>query len=290
MAWCRQNGPAIEEYPDGEFMTNPGYVLGHSDRELARLKVQARLIEPATRHFFREAGIESGMRVLDIGSGAGDVAFLAAELVGAGGEVIGTDKSAAAVAAATLSARERGLSNVSFREGDPAESVFDRPFDAVVGRYVLLFQADPAALVRKVARHVRPGGAVVFHEPDWTTARSIPPSPTYDRCCGWIQEAFRRSGTDTNMAGRLFTTFVGAGLKPPSMRMQTFIAGGAKSAEFLQAVADLTTSLVPAMERFGIATKSEVAWETLAERLAQEAIQNGSVIVGRSEICAWAKV
>ena len=47
------------------------YVLGHSDRKLARLKVQARLIGPITRGFMRDSGIEPGMRVLDVGSGAG---------------------------------------------------------------------------------------------------------------------------------------------------------------------------------------------------------------------------
>ena len=101
-------------------IAKPAYVLGHSDRELSRLRVQARLLEPATRQIFREAGIDAGMRVLDIGSGAGDVTFLTAELVGASGEVIGTDVAATAVAAATQSAEERGLARVSFREGDPA--------------------------------------------------------------------------------------------------------------------------------------------------------------------------
>jgi len=268
---------------------NPAYVLGHADRELARLKMQARMVEPATRRFFREAGIEPGMRVLDVGSGAGDVAFLAAEFVGAAGEVVGTDTSPAAIAAATRSAQERGLPNVSFREGDPKELTFDRPFDALVGRYVLLFQADAASLVRRAARHVRPGGLVIFHEPDWVGARAIPAAPIYDRCCAWIQETFRLAGTDSNMAARLFTALVGAGLKEPTMRMQTFIAGGAASADFLQAVADLTTSLVPAMARFGVATDSEVGWQTLAERLKQEARVNGSVIVGRSEIGAWTR-
>jgi SAM-dependent methyltransferase len=270
-------------------MSAPKYVLGHTDRELSRLTLQARLVGPATRRFFAEAGIDAGMRVLDVGSGAGDVAFLAAEFVGTSGEVIGTDKSSAAVAAATRSAQERGLSQVSFREGDPAEMDFERPFDAVVGRYVLLFQADAAAMVRKVARHVRPGGLILFHEPDWVSARAIPPAPTYDRCCAWIQEAFRLSGTDSNMAGRLFTTFVGAGLAAPTMRMQTFIAGGAASADFLQAVADLTISLAPAMERNGVAANTEIGLETLAERLKQEATEPGRVIVGRSEIGAWTR-
>ena len=76
--------------------TQGPYVLGHSDRELDRLQVQARLIEPITRTFFSDAGLAPGMRVLDIGSGAGDVAFLAAELVGEEGEVVGIDRASAA--------------------------------------------------------------------------------------------------------------------------------------------------------------------------------------------------
>ena len=126
------------------------YVLGHSERELDRLTAQARLIDPITRRFLCSAGIVTGMRVLDVGSGIGDVAFLAADLVGATGEVVGTDRSAAALAVARRRADTRPLRNVVFREGDPAEMAFDRPFDAVIGRYVLMFQRDPAAMLRRL--------------------------------------------------------------------------------------------------------------------------------------------
>jgi len=61
------NNPGVDRDP------NQAYVLGHSDQELARLSEQARIVEPITRRFFREAGLVPGMRVLDVGSGAGDV-------------------------------------------------------------------------------------------------------------------------------------------------------------------------------------------------------------------------
>jgi len=51
----------------------------------------------------------------------------------------------------------------------------------MIGRYVLIYQADPAAMVRKLAAHVRPDGVVVFHEPYRDGIRSFPPLPTYDR-------------------------------------------------------------------------------------------------------------
>jgi ubiquinone/menaquinone biosynthesis C-methylase UbiE len=272
-------------------MNDPIYALGHSDRELERLGKQARLIEPVTRQFFREAGIVAGMRVLDVGCGAGDTSILVAELVGESGEVIGTDTAAAAVVAATERSYARGLRNVAFREGDPTQMTFDRPFDAVVGRYVLLFQSDSTGMLRRLVTCLRPGGVVVFHEPDWDGARSFPPAPTYDRCRQWIGETFRMAGTpDTNMAARLYQTFVDAGLRAPSMRMQTFVGGGAGCMDWLQAVAELVGSLLPAMERLGVTTAAEVDIETLAERLRREVTASDSVIIGRSEIGVWSRV
>ena len=42
------------------------YELGHSDRELKRLQLQAELVDPFTRQFYRDAGVTAGMRVLDV--------------------------------------------------------------------------------------------------------------------------------------------------------------------------------------------------------------------------------
>ncbi len=269
-------------------MTDPVYALGHSQRELERLRLQARSLEPVTRQFFREAGIGSGMRVLDVGSGAGDTAFLVADLVGDTGEVIGTDKVAAAVAAATERAKAGGIRNVVFRQGNPAEMAFDRPFDAVVGRYVLLFQADPAKLLRGLVGQLRSGGLIVFHEPDWSACRSTPQAPTYDRCLQWREDVLRIAGTsDTDMAARLHHAFDSAGLTTHSMRMQTFVGGGAACEEWLRAVAALVASLLPAIEEMGVATAAEVEIETLAERLVREVIARNCLIIGRSEIGIW---
>jgi ubiquinone/menaquinone biosynthesis C-methylase UbiE len=271
-------------------MDSPIYALGHSDGELERLRVQSRFVEPITRQFFQEAGIGTGMRVLDVGSGAGDVAFLTADLVGETGEIVGTDKAPAALTRATQRAAAKGLRNVSFQAGDPTEMAFDRPFDAIVGRYVLLFQADPAAMVRAlVKRHLRPGGLIIFHEPDWTNVRSFPPAPIYDRCCRWIVEAFREVGTDTNAANNLYTAFAGAGLPSPQMRMQTFVGGSTACTDWLQVVAGLVASLSPVLEDLGIATAADLEIATLAERLQREVTASERMIIGRSEIAAWSR-
>jgi ubiquinone/menaquinone biosynthesis C-methylase UbiE len=267
--------------------SNPLYVLGHSDHELNRLRAQARFLEPVTRQFLSEAGVTRGMRVLDVGSGAGDVAFLAAELVGETGMVLGVDKASAAVSAATVAARERGLRNVQFREGDPAEMTFEQRFDAAIGRYVLPFQTDPSAMLRGLARHLIPGGLLVFHEPDWTFVRSFPLAPLYERACRWIIDTTQLSGQSWSFLDRTRSVFVGADLPPPTMRMRTFVADASKSREWLMAVGDIVESLLLTMAKVGVATAEEVDIDTFRDRLLQEAISNGSVIVGRSEIGMW---
>ena len=265
------------------------YLLGHSEHEVERLKAQARLIDPITERFFRAAGVRPDMRLLDVGSGAGDVAFLASEMVGAGGSVVGTDRVAAAVQVARARAVARSLRNVTFAEGDPAELSFEAPFDAVVGRYVLQFQKEPAAMLRRLANKVRPGGVVVFHEIDWGGLASFPAVPTYDQCSKWGANAMQLHGTETRMGSKLHATFVAAGLPAPTLRVETLAVTGTESAPWLRLFRDLISTLLPEIERFGLATAGEVSLETLVERMSREANDSSSVLFGHYQVAAWAK-
>jgi len=268
--------------------TGVSYPLGHEDNELDRLKTQARLIDPLTRRFFHEAGIESGMRVLDVGCGAGDTSLLFAEMVGEGGEVVAVDRAPAAIIAAR--AKAEGRRNLSFLEGDPAGMTFERPFDAVAGRYVLMFQKHPAEMLRALASHLRPGGLIAFHELAYEGISSFPPLPTFDQVWRWNAETTRLYGADPSMGAKLYSAFVSAGLPAPTLRAEALWSRGAGSADVLLRARNLTRSLLPEMARLGVATHEEVGLETLLERMRDEAVTMNSVVVGPLEVGAWSRI
>ena len=265
------------------------YVLGHSEQELERIRVQARRYAPLTRQVFQAAGIAPGMHVLDVGSGPGDVALIAAELVGAGGSVIGTDREAKVVALARARAGSGGLGNVTFREGDPTRMTFDRPFDAIVGRMVLMHSGDPVAMLRRLTAHLRPGGIVAFLEPAWSFARAEPPVPLYERCLRWVVQALQSVGVDADMGINLHSAFIAAGLPAPAMQMDPAIGGPATSMDWLRNLAGIAHSMQSEIIRLGLATAEEVDGTTLADRLHAEAAATDSVIVAPGIVGAWAR-
>jgi 2-polyprenyl-3-methyl-5-hydroxy-6-metoxy-1,4-benzoquinol methylase len=266
------------------------YVLGHSDSELRRLEAQARVSDPMTRRFFVEAGVRPGMRVLDVGSGAGDVALLVADLVGEQGSVVGFDRSAAGLEVARARAAARSVGNVTFVVGAADEVGFDEPFDAVVGRYVLQFQPDPAQLLARVASFARPGGVVVFHELDWAGITSDPPVPTYEQLRVWLQAAIERSGASAHSGLGMPAVFAAAGLPEPTLRMEGLIGSGVHARDAVERLGRLAPTLVPALVEYGIVTEAELDADTLVDRILAEAASTRSVVRSHLEIGAWARI
>jgi len=262
------------------------YALGHSEQELQRLSRQGQAFEPFTRQLFEQAGISRGMRVLDVGCGSGDVAFLAADLVGLSGEVVGVDCERKAVDWANARARSRGMKSVNFVEGDPAEMEFDRQFDAIVGRLVLMYYPDPVNTIRKLMRHVRPEGLIVFQEIDLANACSLPLAPLFERSMTWIKQTLSGTGARIQLGLELYPVFLAAGLPEPSMRIDALIGGGPQCPAY-DIVAELVQSLVPAIEKLKIASAAEIGISTLAQRMRDEVVAMKGVVRSAGFIGAW---
>ena len=106
-----------------------------------------------------DARLRRGQRVLDLGSGTGYPALLAASAVSPGGSVVGVDLSEKMLEVARRKAIKLGLDNVEFTAGDITRLDFDdSSFDAVLSRFCLMFLPDVPAALKEIARVLKPGG------------------------------------------------------------------------------------------------------------------------------------
>lgn len=265
------------------------YALGYSTEEERRLALQARMLEPLTEDVLRRAGIVAGMHILDIGSGIGDVSFLAARLVGPSGSVVGIDRGDDSIETARRRAKSSGIENVTFVAADVSGFETDKMYEAVIGRLILLYFPDPSKTLQRLSSHLRPGGVMVFQEMDMSTFHRPRSLPLMARATTWIFEAFGAAGVQREMGPRFPDIFMNAGFPRPEMIAGQRVTSGFDPAGF-EVVAGLARSLLPVMERAKITTSEEVGVDTLAKRLRDEAIENGeSIAYWPRMVGAWAR-
>ena len=115
-------------------------------------------------------GITKGLKVLDLGCGDGTTALPAARL---GAEVLGVDIASNLVEAGNRRAKEEGLTNCKFQEGDASNlhELADRSFDLVLSVFGAMFAQKPFDVAKEMVRVTRPGGRIVMG--NW-----IPNDPT----------------------------------------------------------------------------------------------------------------
>ena len=266
------------------------YTMGRTQAETERLMRQSRMYSGLTRRMLTEAGLTNGMRVLDIGSGAGDVALAAAELVGPEGRVLGVDVNAEILKTARARVAQAGHDNIEFVAGDAWTLDLESDFDALIGRFVLMYLADPTESLRNLAARVRPGGIVAFHEISFNPGR-LPhalDTPLADQLVDWTVGVFEKSGAHADLAFRLYRTFIDAGLPEPHLEY-TALAGGWPGWPGYQYVADSVQSVLPLLEHFGIATAEEADVATIPERLRADVVATKSPIVLPMTVMAWTR-
>ncbi|MGY3578900.1 class I SAM-dependent methyltransferase [Bradyrhizobium sp. USDA 4504] len=266
------------------------YVLGHSKRELRRLMLQADNLRPITTRLLREIGLAPGMRVVDLGCGAGDVAMLAAEIVGASGAVVAIDRNAAAIAMARDRARAAGHANIEFVEGDASKMIGPGNCDLAIGRYVLVHQSDPVALIRAAVTHLRPGGVVAFHEVFLLgTWWSFPMVPLWEDTSDLIGKTFRSVVTHPDAGARMVELFYKAGVGSPRLFSETPVGGSSDSPLYAWAAETLRT-LLPRAEEIGLAAPGEVDIDRLEVHLRQAVTAAHAQIGFAHQHCGWSRV
>lgn len=267
---------------------HPEYVLGHAASELDRLIRQAAFYGDLTDHTLRLAGLRPGMRVLDVGCGAGDVSLLAASIVGPSGSVIGVDNNADTVTRTQARIAESSVANVTIEAGDITALPYVEEFDAVIGRLIVLYLGDQVAGMKAFRNYVKPGGLIYFQEFCQPGVSGLPRVLVYEQLRGWIDETFARANIELYMGMRVPGLFLAAGLPPASMLGMSRVETGPSSSAY-DYLAHTIRSLLPLIERMGVATKEDVGIDTLAQRLRDECVEKRAVIHLPELIAAWTR-
>jgi 2-polyprenyl-3-methyl-5-hydroxy-6-metoxy-1,4-benzoquinol methylase len=262
------------------------YALGSSDAEIARLDAQSAAIDGATRLLLRAAGIERGMRVLDLATGLGHVATLVAELVGSEGAVVGIDTSAKLLAVAR--ARAATHPQIKFVQGDVRTWRDAAPFDAVVGRLILFHLPDASTVLKHHVGALRPGGLLLALDFDLGSARAEPDVPLAREALAWVDAAFRGAGANPVVGAQLGPQLSAAGLVDvQTFGVQPYLAPGDPHAPAL--LSGVVRSLVPQIVEAGIATPEQIGIDTLGERIGAALLASRSVLLPPALAGAWGR-
>jgi SAM-dependent methyltransferase len=269
--------------------SQPQYVLGSDAEEVARLDRQAAWLAPATGVLLRAAGIGGRMRVLELGTGLGHVAFLIADLLEDGGWVVGVDQSTDLLQLADRRRAAAGRVNVRFIEGDVRTYMPGEDVDAIVTRLLLFHLPDAVAVLRHQRAALAPGGTLLALDYDLGTAQTEPPTKLAAAALSWVIDAFRSAGADPVIGAHLQMVLRSAGYSDvTTFGVQGYLAPDDPAGPAL--LAGVVRSLAPQIVAAGIATQRELGLDTLQARIAQELEREGAVMRPPCLVGAWARV
>ena len=202
------------------------YVHGTSPDEQRRLSHLNLLLNASS---VAEMALLGGERVLDVGSGLGQLSRAIARAAGPRGCVIGIERSLAQIEEARRQATvtgEEGL--VEFRSGDvlafPLRDDEWGTFDVVHGRFILEHVPDPLSVVRGMVRAARPSGRIVLEDDDHDIVRVWPEAEGLGPVWNAYIKSYRAAGNDPDIGRKLPALLHAAGATP---RRSTWLFFGA---------------------------------------------------------------
>ncbi len=238
------------------------YVIRGGEQGKARAHLIAEALQPSTLDLLHRAGIAPGMVCLDLGCGGGDVTLEMARLVGPQGKAVGMDMDGVKLRLAREDAERARLANVEFQVGDAAALDAEAAYDLVYARFLLTHLRDPQAVVRRMARAVRPGGAVVVEDIDHAAIFCYPACPALERYKALYDRVIRLKGGDPEIGPKVPDLLRQAGLHDLQLQVvqPAYMDGGAKHIHQIT-LENIAAALVAA----GLASSVEI--ESLAAEL-----------------------
>ena len=165
------------------------------------------------------------MRVLDLGTGLGHVAFQLAGMLDPEGSVLGVDQAERLLAVAEQRRASAGAENIEFAQADVRTFAAGEQFDAIVARLLFFHLPDREAVLRRQLEALRPGGTMILVEFDIGAMRSEPPVPLVESAQRWMEAAFSSAGADPRIGARAGRAAAACGLADVStFGIQAYLA------------------------------------------------------------------
>ncbi len=184
------------------------YVLGSVREEQKRLNLQGVIFENETRNTLKLAGIKPGMRCADLGCGAGDSAFLMAELVGENGRVTGIDINGNAIKTCRKRARDDDGKNMEFFASPIYETKLPvQSYDLVFSRFLFQHLLEPKKAIMEMSRIAKTDGILAVEELDHGSWLCYPAEPNLEKLRRAYVRLLKMNGSDPFVARKLYKIF-----------------------------------------------------------------------------------
>jgi SAM-dependent methyltransferase len=235
---------------------------------------------PEHRRGFANGAIIAGMKLGNFRRWTADRGLRLAQ-------VVGIERDANSIERANVRVAEAGFHNVSFLQTDVNEISSAKPFDAAVGRFILMFLLDPLLVLKSVARLVRQGGVFAFQEPTWVPMLAMAAHlPLWSRLLGAIHKTFLSSRVNPEMGLDLYRIFQQIGLPAPKMHID-MMAGA--DASLIRIFSELLSSVRSLAEEHGVPLDELGDFDTLPERVQKELVFAQTVVSFVPIVSVWSR-
>ena len=189
------------------------YIITGGKEGKDRLNILSDVLFNDTRSLLEVNGLTTGQSFLDLGCGGGNVAILAAQIVGDGGNVTGIDFDESIIELARQDAVSKGVNNVSFRTVSAYEISYNNEFNIVYARFLLSHLARPAEVLEKMLAAVKPGGKVIVEDIHFIGHFCYPACEAFNRYVALYAASAQHNHQNADIGPSMVSLFRQAGIE-----------------------------------------------------------------------------